>query len=254
MPAGGNSSRPVADAPDALPAFVVERFDWGAPDRLELAGTFAGVAAESVVEPVLAVHGEDGVHRLPAVEHDGAGGPDGDGRWAAAFVWLEAPVAFHAAELELGGDLTVALPEPGATIAGAAIPVRPAYAGDDADGDADADADVAAPLDVEGAVHRLSQEAQQLERALAAAAGERARAEQHARAEAAALRERVAELQRAAGDAAEARAERDEALRELEAARDEVDALQRALEDARSGAKELLERMSRIADPPAEGR
>jgi hypothetical protein len=246
MPGGANSSRPRVDAPDALPAFVVERFDWGAPDRLELAGTFAGVDAEAISEPVLAVHGGDGVHRLPAVQQDGAAGPDGDGRWAAAFAWLEPPVAFHTAELELGGGLTVALPEPGSTVAGAAIPLRPADARDDAD--------TAAPLDVEGAVHRLSQEAQQLERALAAAAGERARAEQHAQAEAAALRGRVAELEQAAGDVAEVQAERDEALRALEAARREIDALQRALGDARSGAQELLERMSRIADPPAEGR
>lgn len=246
MPRGGNSSRPGADATDALPAFVVERFDWGAPDRLELAGTFADVDAEAISEPVLAVHGGDGVHRLPAVEQDGAAGPDGDGRWAAAFAWLEAPVAFQTAELELGGGLTVALPEPGATVAGAAIPLRPAHASDDAA--------PAVPLDVEDAVHRLSQEAQQLERALAAAAGERARAEQHAQAEVATLRERVAELEQAAGDADEVRAERDEALRALEAARGEVDALQRALGDARSGAQELLERMSRIADPPAEGR
>jgi hypothetical protein len=246
MPGGAEPTRPGADAPDGLPAFVVERFDWGAPDRLELAGTFTGVAAESVAEPVLAVHGGDGIHRLPAVGQDGNdGAPDAEGRWAAAFAWLEPPVAFHTAELELAGGLTVVLPEPGATVDGAAIPVRPAGAVNGAAATSD---------DVEQALHRLSQDAQQLERALAAAAGERARNAERAEAEAAALRERVAELEQAAGDLAEARAERDEARRGLEEARREIEALQRALADARSGAQELVERMSRIADPPAEGR
>src|SRR4051812_15221441 len=94
------------------PRFVVERFNWGAPDRLEVAGTFSGLAIEAAGGAVLTVYGEDGSHRLPAI--DNGGGPPADGaHWAAEFAWLEAPVAFDRARLELGTSLAVELPAPG---------------------------------------------------------------------------------------------------------------------------------------------
>lgn len=90
--------------------FELERFIWATPDRLEIDGRFIGLEAAPPAEPVLVLQGEDRTHRLPAV----AGGVAGDGgeRWHAAFAWQEAPTAFGAAQLELGDDLFVELPEP----------------------------------------------------------------------------------------------------------------------------------------------
>ena len=53
------------------------------------------------------------VHRLPAVP-DSLDGPPADGQvWQAQFAWQEPPVAFDGAELQLGAELIVELPEPG---------------------------------------------------------------------------------------------------------------------------------------------
>jgi hypothetical protein len=116
------------------PSFVVERFGWGAPDRIEVAGTFSGLETGTPGDAVLTVVGEDGPHRLPAVA-DGIAA-DG-GRWEAAFAWREAPVAFDHARLELGTSLAVELPAPGAATDGDELAVEvlddapePAAAGD----------------------------------------------------------------------------------------------------------------------------
>src|SRR5918999_2061009 len=103
----------VAGGQQRAGTFELERFVWGAPDRLEISGTFAGVGDPPAGSPLLVVRGNGDTHRLPAVL-DSVSGPPADGhRWLAAFAWLEAPVAFDAAVLELG-DLVVELPEPGA--------------------------------------------------------------------------------------------------------------------------------------------
>jgi hypothetical protein len=113
----GIQRRRPASRPDTGPTFVIERFGWGAPDRLEVAGIFTGLAIEPRGAAILTVEGEDGAHRLPAV--DGEAGPPADGaRWAAEFAWLEAPVAFDRARLELGTSLAVELPAPGAAADG----------------------------------------------------------------------------------------------------------------------------------------
>jgi methyl-accepting chemotaxis protein len=94
--------------------FELERFAWGAPDRLELTGKFIGLPEVPGNAPVLVLSGADQVHRLPAVP-DSLSGPPEDGRqWDAAFAWQEAPVAFDVAKLEFGPDIVVELPEPGA--------------------------------------------------------------------------------------------------------------------------------------------
>jgi hypothetical protein len=91
--------------------FELSRFVWGAPDQLEVAGTFVGLREPPEDAPVLVVHGSDGTHRLPAVTENR---PEEGQRWVAAFAWQEAPVAFETAELEFGPDCVVELPEPGA--------------------------------------------------------------------------------------------------------------------------------------------
>src|SRR5918999_4504730 len=90
--------------------FELSRFVWGAPDQLEVAGTFVGLREPPADAPVLVVHGADGTHRLPAVTENR---PEEGQRWVAAFAWQEAPVAFETAELEFGSDCVVELPEPG---------------------------------------------------------------------------------------------------------------------------------------------
>jgi hypothetical protein len=95
---------------DAL-SFVLERFAWGAPDRLELVGTFAGLDGTPADLPVLILSGGERTHRLPAADVSGA--PKNGRPWRATFVWQEAPAAFESAVLQLGGGLAVDLPEPG---------------------------------------------------------------------------------------------------------------------------------------------
>ena len=92
--------------------FELERFAWGAPDRLELSGRFIGLPDVSAEAPVLVVVGRDRVHRLPAVPDDDAGPPEEGRPWRAAFAWQDAPVAFDFAELQLGSDIVVELPKP----------------------------------------------------------------------------------------------------------------------------------------------
>ena len=89
--------------------FELERFEWGAPDRLELSGRFIGLRGVSADAPMLVVVGDDRVHRLPAVSGSVAGPPEEGRRWQAAFAWHGPPVAFDVAELQLGSDLVVEL-------------------------------------------------------------------------------------------------------------------------------------------------
>jgi hypothetical protein len=111
-------ARPVASddqVPGPPPTFELKRFDWLSPDRLGVTGTFRGLG-ETLTEasPVLVLHEGESVHRLPAIS-DSVDGPPQDGQvWQAEFAWQDAPVAFDVAELELGDDLVVELPDPGA--------------------------------------------------------------------------------------------------------------------------------------------
>src|SRR4051812_10659422 len=91
--------------------FQLDRFEWAAPDRLEIAGSFDGVDAASVA-PTLVVGSGDDARRLTGTPGDSKA--DGD-QWTAAFLWQEPPVAFEAAELELGHGLSVVLPAPGSS-------------------------------------------------------------------------------------------------------------------------------------------
>jgi hypothetical protein len=114
MSAGPDDSRSAGASAPAAATFELERFAWGAPDRLELAGRFSGLSAPPPGAPVLVVRGPERTQRLPAVpetREDDADGR-GSGRWHAAFAWVEAPAAFDAAALELGEDMVIELPDP----------------------------------------------------------------------------------------------------------------------------------------------
>lgn len=104
----------------------LERFAWGAPDRLEVAGRFSGLDAPgAAASPILVLSGAGRTHRLRAAED--AGAPEDGQRWEAAFVWEDAPAAFDTAVLHFGGDLAVDLPEPGdAETGGVELAARPA--------------------------------------------------------------------------------------------------------------------------------
>ena len=108
---------PETRAPAALAAtatFELKQFAWLTPDRLGVSGTFSGLQRAADGAPALVVRAGDRVLRLPAVA-DSLGGSPEEGRvWKAAFEWRDAPVAFDAAELELGTGLIVDLPGPDA--------------------------------------------------------------------------------------------------------------------------------------------
>jgi hypothetical protein len=95
------------------PTFALKRFAWETPDRLVVSGVFGDLPDPVTLgPPVLVVRAGESVHDLPAVA-ESVEGPPQDGKvWQAQFSWQDAPVAFAEAELRLGADLTVLLPEP----------------------------------------------------------------------------------------------------------------------------------------------
>jgi hypothetical protein len=103
---------PVAVAP-APATFMLKRFAWGAPDRLEVSGTFAGLLdTPADASPVLIVSTGERMHRLPAVPDSLVASPEEGRLWRAAFAWQDAPVAFDVAQLQIGANVVVQLPEP----------------------------------------------------------------------------------------------------------------------------------------------
>ncbi len=100
-------------APTEAPTFALKRFAWETPDRLVVSGVFGDLPhLPTLGSPVLVVRAGESVHDLPAVA-ESVEGPPRDGKvWQAQFSWQDAPVAFAEAELRLGADLTVFLPEP----------------------------------------------------------------------------------------------------------------------------------------------
>jgi hypothetical protein len=145
-------------APAEAVTFTLDRFAWAAPDRLELAGTFDGLAAAPTGAAVLVLTGPGGEYRLTATRGDDADGPANGEPWLASFVWHEAPAAFDTAVLELGDDLAVDLPIPGADAGADALPVQSAAT------QADPVARVAAEADRLGLWEDLTQAQQEARR------------------------------------------------------------------------------------------
>jgi len=115
---------PSSSAPKIT--FEVDRFEWTADDRLELAGRWFGVRGRRFLRPTLEVVVDDVNRRLLALlEHKPWTAVDGE-EWVAAFAWQGDPIA-AAAELSVGSDLAVELPAPGvAERKGRMGPVKPA--------------------------------------------------------------------------------------------------------------------------------
>jgi hypothetical protein len=248
MTAGRDPRRPSPERLGDRPTFSLERFGWGAPDRLEVAGTFSGLSEAHTAEPVLAVHAQDGTHRLPAISElrppiDGA-------RWTASFAWMEPPVAFEHARLELGAEFTVDLPAPGEAANGDALAIEPAHESDGA-----APAPTAGPHGAAGideAAQRLRLEAQLLEAAeqLEETRATARRAEEalaRVQADLSAERERhTADAERFREGLAKVRASAEEALGAAAAARSQ------AQEQAQADIAALRERVAALEPAGAE--
>ena len=223
------------------PTFMVERFVWGAPDRLEVAGTFSGLAAETLGGAVLTVVGEDGARRLPAIGNGDAAPPADGAPWVAEFAWLEAPVAFDRARLELGAGLAVELPAPGTATNGDPLAVEVLEEAVETEPTA-TEAPPAPPVAAEAAdaTGRLRLEAQLLDQAEqleeARTAAQRAEAALlRAETDLAAEREaRAADAERFHDGLAQLRSSAEEAIAKLEPASAERDAARIELAEARS--------------------
>jgi hypothetical protein len=111
-PVASEPETPAPNAPTADATFELSQFAWLTPDRLRVSGTFAGMQKPVDGAPVLVIRAADRALRLPAVADSLGRPPKDDGVWQAAFEWQDAPVAFDAAELELGAGLVVDLPQP----------------------------------------------------------------------------------------------------------------------------------------------
>ncbi|HEY6695065.1 MAG TPA: hypothetical protein VI006_19595, partial [Solirubrobacteraceae bacterium] len=114
----------IADITATEPSFTVERFE-RVGDRLEVAGHWQGLRGRRFVRPVLWLHNGESRRRVVAVlDHKPWSVGEGD-LWIAAFAWSGGKLDADRAELEVGSDLVVDLPVPGARKKAAAEP-RPA--------------------------------------------------------------------------------------------------------------------------------
>jgi hypothetical protein len=90
-------------------SFELERFEWTAPDRLELAGRWFGVRGLRFMRPTLDLHGSGDRRRLLALlEHKPWAADDGQ-EWVAAFPWEGSSEEFTEAELAVAPSVTVEL-------------------------------------------------------------------------------------------------------------------------------------------------
>lgn len=127
----------------------VERFEWTAPDRIELAGVWSGVRGRRFIRPTLVLHAGGRRRRMLALlEHKPWSADDG-GDWIAAFAWDGEPVKADRAELHVATGIDVELPAP-REATGKAPPRRFRHRavahngpGADAEVEAEADADAA---------------------------------------------------------------------------------------------------------------
>lgn len=107
-----------------VPRLHVDRFDWAAPDRIELAGHWTGVRGVRFVRPTLVLVAGETSRRALARLEDKPWQAGGDGSWTVAFAWEGDRLDAEAAELSVAPGIVVTLPAPGAGAAGAAGPGR----------------------------------------------------------------------------------------------------------------------------------
>ena len=92
--------------------FDLERFEWTAGDRLEVAGRWFGIRGRRFLRPTLDIEVDGQPRRMLAVlEHKPWAAEEGS-EWMAAFTWRHEPIDPAEAELAVAQDLTVQLPAP----------------------------------------------------------------------------------------------------------------------------------------------
>lgn len=271
------TSERVVDVPEV--AFEVDRFEWSAPDTLEVRGRWFGLRGHRFLRPTLDVQVAGQRRRMLAVlEHKPWAAEEGE-EWIAAFLWTGPPARLEDAELTVSPDLAVQLPLPegleeddddAAAPAGERRPARRPRT-------AVLEAELAAALaevdrrDEELARVREShsesarelrerartaqETARQLESELQRSRDQLAAVEAQTETKLADLRKErdaaVAARDRSGSEAADARAERDAAVKRVKAIEAERDALAESRDRAR---QERNAWMSRARAAAAEGR
>jgi hypothetical protein len=92
--------------------FELERFEWTAPDRLELTGVWMGLRARRFIRPTLVLDTDAGRRRLLALlEHKPWSADDG-ADWIAAFAWTGEPAEVLGAQLNAASGVDIELPAP----------------------------------------------------------------------------------------------------------------------------------------------
>jgi hypothetical protein len=231
--------------------FDLERFGWNAPDQLEVSGRFHG-REEPPAEPVLIVTGGGAPHRLQGTP-DSA--PADDGAWRAVFVWEGVPVGVESATLELGPDIVIDLPPPGAD-----QPLSLDVQRADAGGEPVAPPPVGRDVAMQAQRLAAEQHAEELRAALERAEEELARArsdletERSGRAaDAERFRDGLAQVQASAEHALTAERGETEALRdELRAARGQAEREAEARREQAAAGEELRQRLSALEDAGTE--
>jgi hypothetical protein len=108
----GGTIAPTARS--ATTSFDLERFEWTASDRLEVAGRWFGMRGLRFMRPTLDLQADGERHRLLALlEHKPWAAEEGE-LWVAAFPWDGDRPQLTAAELAVGPNLAVELALPGA--------------------------------------------------------------------------------------------------------------------------------------------
>lgn len=114
-------------------SFELERFEWTAPDRLEVTGRWRGVRGIRFLRPTLDVEADgERRHLLAVLDHKPWSAEDGD-EWVAAFPWRGEQVDPTGAELAVTPNVIVTLPAPGGSAEAGGVPREPAPAPDDRD-------------------------------------------------------------------------------------------------------------------------
>ena len=108
MAGGATAAEPPVDGA----AFELERFEWAAEDRIELAGRWLGVRGMRFIRPTLTLRGADGDRRLLALLEHKPWAVDDDELWIAAFAWEGDRASIDEAELAVASGLEVVLPAP----------------------------------------------------------------------------------------------------------------------------------------------
>src|SRR3954447_21848698 len=92
--------------------FEIDRFEWTAPDRIEIAGVWSGVRGRRFMRPTLVLEREGEQKRMLALlDHKPWAADDGT-EWMAAFAWDGPIEKFRSSELNVAPGLDLKLPSP----------------------------------------------------------------------------------------------------------------------------------------------